>query len=327
MREGSEGEDVLALRRRLAEEGFDVAPVDNPQFDEQLKTAVLEFQESSQVPETGATDSATREALVISARTRLAALARTLQQWRESPARRSFGNYYVHVNIPAFHADVRDERETIYHYRVVVGKNSFDWSETVTETPTFSDRIERIVFNPFWHLPKSIIHNEVIPAVEENPDYIEEQNYEVRKRGSRIFIKQLPGPGNALGRVKFLFPNQFAVYMHDTPTRHLFSRVKRDFSHGCVRVHEPLELATLLIQRDRQWTRAQIDNFIQDALRKPDEDTIFHLDTPVPIHLDYLLARVDEHGYVEFYDDVYDRDSEALAQQERAISEWLDIAI
>lgn len=327
---GDSGDEVLLLRQRLALEGFlgpDDENIESDTFDDGLREALLEFQESSQIPETGKTDSDTRDALRTEPAERLATIALTMQEWREIRSRRDFNAYHIQINLPSYYGEVRDEGDVIYRYRVVVGRNSPGWSDSDTKTPEFSDRLERMVFNPFWHLPTSIVENEIIPAVANESDYIERHNYEVRKRGSRIFIKQRPGPGNALGQVKFLFPNQFAIYMHDTPTKRLFGRVKRSFSHGCVRVHEPLRLAELLIQRDRQWPTRQVERFMSGALRNQDEDTVFHLDTPVPVHLVYLLSRVDEHGNVEFFEDVYGRQQDALDNARREINTWLQVEI
>lgn len=328
--EGDSGADIVLLRQRLVVEGFlpvAEANVESDTFDAELREALLEFQESSQIPETGETDSDTRDAFNTEPGDRLATIALTMQEWREIRSRRDFNNYHIQVNIPSFYGEVLDHGEVIYRYRVVVGRNTSSWSDSTTETPEFSDRLERMVFNPFWHLPSSIVENEVIPALSGESDYLARHNYEVRKNGSRIFIKQLPGAGNALGQVKFLFPNQFAIYMHDTPTKHLFSRVRRSFSHGCMRVHEPLKLAELLIQRDRQWPDRQIERFVASALRDEGQDTVFHLDSPVPVHIVYLLSRVDEHGHVEFFDDVYGHDGDALEVVRRDINAWLEVEI
>jgi len=178
--------------------------------------------------------------------------------------------------------------------------------------------METIVFNPYWNVPQSILVNEIIPAERNNPGYVDRNNLEIiwqnretvdafmvdwdQVNPNKLFLRQRPGRGNALGQVKFLFPNKHSVYMHDTPTKHLFNRAIRAYSHGCMRVRNPLQFAELLLS-DQGWSRDRIDRTLVTA-----EDEHVPLEHKLPIHITYFTAWVDEDGQVLGYRDVYGYD-------------------
>ena len=323
LREGQRGVQVVALRRRLAAEGYHHGDLDDERFDAQLGLDLRRYQETHQLDVNGTTTAATIASLNRSAEERTAQIVLTLQRWRESRVGRDLPDYHVQINVPDFHAELWDDGAPFHRFRVVVGRASRPTAIVQTRTPLFSDTMERIVLNPYWNVPQSIINHELLPAAQDDPEYFERHNYEVRQRGERYFIRQRPGPRNALGRVKFLFPNEYAVYMHDTPSRNLFDRTLRAFSHGCIRVHEPMRLAELLIMRDRDWTLQRTRRFIDQALRRDGQETYVNLERPFPVHIEYYVVRVDDEGRVHFLADIYGEDERRLVDLRPRMTELL----
>lgn len=233
-------------------------------------------------------------------------LALNMERLRWLP--RNLGSRYVFVNQPAYKMQIINNGETEWATRVIVGKPS-------NQTYFFSDQMERVEFNPYWGIPQSIIKGEYLRRVQDNPSYFEQRGYEVlNSRGKRISgwdvdwwnyrggigVRQKPGPKNALGEVKFMFPNKHAIYLHDTPKRSLFKNDRRAYSHGCVRVQNPRELATQILG----WSQSKIATTI--AGRK---NTPVQLSKKLPVHLTYFTAWTDESGDLAYYDDVYKRDT------------------
>lgn len=198
------------------------------------------------------------------------------------------------VNIPAYELTYFKEGETVLTSNVVVGKD-------LNKTVVFSANMRYIVFSPYWNVPSSIIKKEIKPGIAENKNYLEEHNME-RKNG---IIRQKPGPKNSLGLVKFLFPNPYSIYLHDTPSKELFNREKRAFSHGCIRVAKPRELAIEILKDDPIWTPEKIDS----AMNKK-EEVWQTLKNKIPVFIGYFTAWVDADGVIHFYDDVYQRDEQ-----------------
>jgi murein L,D-transpeptidase YcbB/YkuD len=207
---------------------------------------------------------------------------------------------------------VRDG-EVAWQTRVQVGK-------PFRKTPVFRDEMKYVVFNPTWTVPYSIATRDILPNVQVDPDYIEKRNFDIRNRNGDLVdpksvdwsklsrgnfpytLVQRPGPDNALGRVKFMFPNEHAVYLHDTPSKHLFGHAERAFSAGCIRVENPFDFAEILLGRDG-WTQERF----KEVLDSGETRTTF-LSEPLPVLLLYWTAEVDEDGTVHFYQDIYDRD-------------------
>ena len=275
------GQSVQRLRARLAVE--EIGAGDGPTYDAALGEAVRTYQTRQGIPISGRVDAATRAALNRRQPEAIPALALNLERWRWLPG--SLGRLHVLVNIPAFEMVVREQTapETryteIFRSRVVVGQPS--WA-----TPVFSDTMETVVFNPTWMMPASI--------------QIESYG---RLRPDRA-LRQ-PGPGNALGRVKFLFPNRHAVYLHDTPSKWGFTAERRALSHGCIRVADPSGLARTLLTRTNNWDAARVDSVVTGpwTLRP------VTLDRPVLVHIAYVTASADPAGRVTTYADVYRRDA------------------
>ena len=186
---------------------------------------------------------------------------------------------------------------------VVVGASA-------TRTVIFSDSLSRIVFSPTWTVPASITRNEILPKLMEDPDYLRKNNMEIiGGTAASPVIRQRPGGGNALGRVKFLFPNSYDIYMHDTPSQATFGRDQRAFSHGCIRLSRPRELAEYLLRDDPEWTPERI----RQAMYSGRETTV-QLKVKRPVRIDYLTAWVDAEGWLNFRADVYGHD-ERLARE------------
>ncbi|MBX2804520.1 MAG: L,D-transpeptidase family protein [Hyphomicrobiales bacterium] len=300
---------IEIVRERL---GIDLPEDDSgPDFyDVNLEAAVRAFQEQKGLRPDGIIGRNTREALnvgtiPVSVETILA----NMERWRWVP--REFGKRHVFVNIPEYKFRVMSRGKIIHQERIVTGSPKH-------RTPIFSDTMETIVFNPYWNIPRSILVNEIIPAERKNPGYVERSNLEVIWQGRRsvdpyrvdwyevnpnkLFLRQRPGRSNALGQVKFLFPNKHAVYMHDTPTKHLFNRATRAYSHGCIRVRNPLEFARLLLT-DQGWSTSRIERTLHSAY-----DQHVRLEQKLPVHITYFTAWVDEDGEILGYRDVYGYD-------------------
>ncbi len=190
--------------------------------------------------------------------------------------------------------------------RVVVGKAQQN------RTPVFSDRMTYLELNPAWNIPTSIAEEEILPKAAGDPGYLSSHNIEVVQEGSKSRLRQRPGPDNPLGQVKFMFPNEHDIYLHDSPAEHLFAETERDFSHGCIRLERPMDLAHVLLQGS-EWTPEKL----QEALDSGEQKTVT-LPRPLPVHLVYFTTWVDKDGTVEFRHDVYGHDAKlakALAEE------------
>jgi murein L,D-transpeptidase YcbB/YkuD len=217
---------------------------------------------------------------------RRAAILANMEMWRWEP--RDMGERRIEVNVPDFTVAMLDGDAIVHSARIVVGKPD-------TPTPIFSNVMRYVLINPSWEVPDSIIRKEMLPRLASDPNYFRRRGYEVKTIGGRLTVRQPPGEDNALGRIAFMFPNEHAVYMHDTPSQSLFDSDMRAFSHGCVRVEDPLRLAELVLG----WPEERITKAIGGA-----EKTVF-LPRPVPIHIEYFTEFVDELGELQERPDVY----------------------
>jgi murein L,D-transpeptidase YcbB/YkuD len=219
------------------------------------------------------------------ARRRTAILA-NMEMWRWEP--RDMGERRIEVNVPDFTVTMMEGDAVVHSARVVVGKPA-------TPTPIFSNVMRYVLINPAWQVPDSIIRKEMLPKLASDPNYLSRRGYEVKTVGGRVTVTQRPGEDNALGRIAFMFPNDHSIYLHDTPSQSLFDADMRAFSHGCVRVEDPLRLAELVLG----WSEERISA----AIGGP-ERTVF-LPRPVPIHIEYFTEFVDESGELQERPDVY----------------------
>jgi murein L,D-transpeptidase YcbB/YkuD len=256
---------------------------------------------------------------------RVTQLDDALERWRWLPP--DFPQLPVAVNIPEFVLRVfSPDHRTALRMNVVVGK------AVRNQTPVFAEDMRYIVFRPYWNVPLSITRGEILPALQKDPDYLARKNFEVtdqsgrvvtsgavsadilaQLRSGKLLVRQKPGPTNSLGLVKFIFPNEHNVYLHSTPAPQLFSQSRRDFSHGCIRVEKPAELAEWLLQDQPKWTLDSIRAAMQSG---PDNQQV-NLTRPMPVVIAYLTAVVEENDEVYFFDDIYGHDrslNEVLAK-------------
>ncbi len=239
-----------------------------------------------------------------------------LERWRWLPA--DFSPLPVAVNIPEFVLRVfSPDHRVAMRMNVVVGK------AVRNETPVFADQMKYIIFRPYWNVPLSITRGEIIPALQKDGGYLAKKNFEVtdqsgkivtsgavsadvlaQLRSGKLLVRQRPGPSNSLGLVKFIFPNEHNVYLHDTPAQSLFAQSRRDFSHGCIRVGKPADLAAWLLRDQPKWTPDAVKAAMQSG---PDNQQV-NLAPPVPVVIIYLTAVVEEDGEVYFFNDIYGHD-------------------
>ena len=224
-----------------------------------------------------------------------------MDRWRWLP--NDLGSRYLLVNIPAFRLDAIENGTSVLSMRVVTGKEN-------SPTPVLADEITSIVFSPYWNIPESIVEKEILPRLERDPDYLERNNMEIDESGQHY--RQRPGRGNSLGAVKFVFPNHFNVYLHGTPSVSLFKRVERDFSHGCVRLERPLDLAKYVLRDQPEWTHERIVAAMDSGVERG-----VKLTSPLPIYLVYLTAW-EEGGELRTVRDVYGLDRRQVAATEGA---------
>jgi murein L,D-transpeptidase YcbB/YkuD len=263
-----------------------------------LAAELVRFQAHHGLSHTGRLDKETLAALNITAEQRVQQIAANMERHRWLP--RTLGTKYIYVNVPAFRLDAYDSGQKKLSMRVVVGAEY----EGRT-TPTFSDSMEVAVFRPYWNITPDIQRLEVGPKAASNPGWLESQNMEYYKDGGATRIRQRPGGKNALGLVKFLFPNSFNIYLHDTPAKALFAKDDRAASHGCIRIEKPAELA--------QWVLGWDAARVQQAMNEGADNTTVRLPQKIPVYIVYFTAYVRD-GELVFADDLYGRD-DALERQ------------
>ncbi len=260
-------------------------------YDTRVAAAVADFQRTNGLPASGALTARTVAALSGGETVRLEnTIVANMEQWRWLP--RDLGPDHIEVNIPDFTAQVLRSGAVVEKTRVVVGQPD-------KPTPVFSQEMRFVIVNPYWNVPLSIIGREMMPKLAADPQYFQNHGYEVIERDGTTFVRQPPGEGNALGRIKFMFPNSHSVYLHDTNARSFFGRDKRALSHGCVRVENPFRFAEAVLGRSNGWSEARVKAMVGGA-----ERTI-NLPQPLPIHILYFTAFVDPQKGLQVRDDVY----------------------
>lgn len=259
-------------------------------FDENLEKAVRLFQKRHGLTEDGVVGVTTLQALNIPIATKIRQIETGIR--REQEPQPIPEGQYVLVNIPAFHLDYFENKQPVLRMAIIVGRRNW-------KTPTFSSNITGITFNPTWNIPTSIVKRELLPKIRKDPDYLAKEEIEVTE--NRHWQK--PGPKNPLGRIKFVMPNEFDVYLHDTPAKNFFVRPMRNLSHGCIRIEKPLELAEFLLRADPRWTLKKIRQTIDER-----KEITIPLPAPVPVNLIYQTVWIDEAGLLQFRTDIYERD-------------------
>jgi len=293
-------------------------------FDEALEDAVKSFQRRHGLEPDGVVGAGTAFALNVPAEERLKQIRANLERWRWIT--RQLGERYVLVNVAGFRVGVYEAGREVLSMPAIVGR-------TYRQTPDFSGKLSAITINPAWNVPPKLAREDILPKLRSDPAYLKKKSFRVFENWSErareidaaavdwkqikedslsYKFRQDPGPENALGRIMFLFPNKFDVYIHDTPERWLFSRAVRDFSSGCIRVERPLDLAAYLLRDDPAWAKEKIEEAIDAG-----ETKLIHLRKPLNIHVLYWTAWLGEDGRVQFRQDIYLRD----AALDRALDE------
>jgi murein L,D-transpeptidase YcbB/YkuD len=308
LEKGARGAGVLALRNRLTAEGDLPAPPEGqqpaPVFDDAVAQAIARFQQRHGLEPDGKLGEDTVAELNVPVQQRIQQIEINLERWRWLP--NTLGDSYVWVNVPEFRMELYDEGRKAIDMAVVVGKQQ-------SQTPVFSDMMEYMELNPEWNIPTSIAEGEILPKLASNPGYLASHNMEFVGEGANQRIRQRSGPDNPLGQVKFMFPNEHDVYLHDSPADHLFSREERDFSHGCIRLERPVQLAEYLLRDKPEWRGTKV----REAILSGEQRTV-KLPKKLPVHILYFTAWVEDNGVVNFRKDVYGHDQKlaaALAQE------------
>lgn len=323
LKPGASDARVPQIRIRMQEAGVLARDVEFAgeinTYDQSLAQAVQRFQELHGLEAQGSIGKQSVAAMNVPVSRRIFEMELNLERnrWMQN----DFGPYHIFANLADQVVKVVRDDDTVHAEVIQVG-------QPYHRTPEFSDMMEYVEFNPYWGVPPSIAINEYLPKLRKNPGVLAAQNISVFSGGQKVSagsvnwsqygkgsfpftLRQEPGKGNALGRVKFMFPNEFNVYMHDTPAKAKFEASSRYFSHGCLRLNDPLKMAEVLLGPEG-WDRAKIDAVVAGG-----KNTIVKLKTPVPVHIVYLTAFVNKDGTVNFREDVYGRDkilAEALAK-------------
>ena len=311
---GMTHEHVPFLRKRLSKMGYPVSQTNQRLFDEQLDASVKKFQEYHGLNPDGVFGKRSIEAINVSPKTRLVQVLVNLERMRWNNQDR--GTEYVSVNQANFYAYFKSGNKKVWESRVVIGLPS-------NQTAEFNDTMTHMVVNPTWHVPKSIAVDEYLPLIQKDSNFLVDNEMVLMVRGTDtiidsslidmqaftpdnfpFLIKQIPSNINALGMVKFMFPNKFSIYMHDTPMKELFFKDERTFSHGCIRLQEPFEFAYSLL---RNQVVDPVNKF-QEILKK-EEETYINLSRNIPVYITYRTAFFDDFGQVHYRADVYGRDA------------------
>ncbi len=311
-----EGTPQLAQRlRQLGDLPANTPAPISPKYEGALVAAIRAFQQRHGVQADGVIGPATFEELTVPLRQRATEIKLVLERWRWLP--HDLGPRVLVVNIPEYRLRGYDDHRLTLTMRAIVGQ------AIEHETPVFADKMQSVVFRPYWSVPESIQKDELVPLLRRNRAYLVKNNMEIvngkgeavdaskidakllgQLASGRLRLRQQPGPANSLGLIKFVFPNKFDVYMHGTPLRGLFSQARRDFSHGCIRVEDPAALAGWVLRDDPEWTPQRIL-----ATMKRKNAVSVQVRTPIPVLILYGTVFVEENGTVDFFKDIYGNDA------------------
>ena len=288
---------IVQIKKRLQITG-ELAGKDSSQlFDDALEGAIKTFQTTMGYKPDGIITAQIIKDMNVPAGKRLKQLLINMGRMRWMPTEPS--GQLIIVNIPEFVLHVYENKKKAWDMNVVVGKEGHN-------TTMFTGDLNQIVFSPYWNVPPSIVQKEILPKMQSNPDYLTAQNMEQTGTENGLpKIRQLPGEKNSLGKVKFLFPNSFNIYFHDTPAKSLFEKDKRAYSHGCIRLAEPEKMAHYLLRNEPQWTSEKIE----EAMNTGHEQYV-KLKKMVPVIIAYYTSWVDDNGLLNFRDDIYNHDQD-----------------
>ncbi len=288
--------------------------------DEALIEAVKSYQETHQFRPDGKPTPGFWRSLNLPVSRRIEQIELAIQRWRE--AQYNGERDFIMVNIPDFHAEVFRDGDRQMRFRVVTGNNKRTCDRETGKwvypnaTPVQMAELDHIIVNPYWYVPERIVREEIEPKLRNDPDYLEKKGYEKVTMGGKETIRQKPGEGNALGRVKFIFPNVHNTYMHDTPHKKYFEFPVRAYSHGCMRVHTPIELARHLLDNDPKGKTFDLDELLES-----DRQKYIELADKLPVFTEYITVRVDDQGRPQFLADIYDHDEVRLADDPEEVQD------
>lgn len=295
LKKGQSSPEIIPIKKRLFITGELKTNDSSALFTEELEAAVNRFRNSNGYTQNGVLNDTVIHALNVPAEARLQQLLVNMERMKwipETPA----GKLII-VNIPAFRLHVTNGSQHLFDMDIVVGKEGHS-------TTMFSGELNQVVFSPYWNIPRSIVRKEILPAIARNKHYLASKHMEVTGTANGLpVIRQLPGAHNALGRVKFLFPNSYHIYFHDTPEKGLFNRDNRAYSHGCIRLKDPVKMAQFVLEDSPQWTNGKIDSAMNSGKQK-----FVVVKHPVPVIITYFTAWSTD-GQLYFAPDVYGHDA------------------
>lgn len=295
LKKGSSSPAVTALKKRLQLTGDLTAGDTTAVYSDSLLAAVQSYQQRNGLQPSGIINDSTIQSLNVPVEQRMEQIVLNMNRMLWSPQLQD--SNIIQVNIPDYHLYVHADSGKAMEMPVVVGRQG-------SSTMMFNGDLNQIVFSPYWNIPESIVRDEIMPKMKADPNYLKKNNMEiVNQKDSIPVIRQLPGPKNALGRAKFLFPNNYDIYLHDTPDKSLFAQKNRALSHGCIRVQRPEELAQYLLRDQKEWTPERIRQAMNSG-----KEQVVKLNKPVPVALTYYTAWIGQDGKLNFRDDVYQHD-------------------
>jgi murein L,D-transpeptidase YcbB/YkuD len=300
LKPGDTAASVVKIKIRLFKlEDFHGDTLNNT-YNNELVTAVRQFQDRNGQQPNGLLDKATITALNVPLKTRIKQILVNMERSRWLPVR--LNGDYLAVNIPEFQLHVYHADSLLWSCKVVVG-------QSVHQTTVFYGEVKYVVFSPYWNVPQSIVLKEIIPGIRKDINYIQKHDMEIIGYHGKIpVVRQKPGPENSLGLVKFLFPNTYDIYLHDTPMKSLFGENSRAFSHGCIRVVEPVKLASFLLKNNPEWNAANMDEAMHSG-----KERYVTLKQKMPVFIAYFTAFTDRNGLLNFRKDIYNLDDHLAA--------------
>jgi murein L,D-transpeptidase YcbB/YkuD len=295
LRPGDTSADLIKLKSALFRLGDFQGDTLDHTFDPALVSSLRLFQACNGLDTTGRFNKATATALTVPLKTRIRQIVVNMERSRWLPV--SLTSDYIAVNIPEYKLHVYHADSLLWSCNVVVG-------QTFDQTSIFYGNVKYVVFRPYWNVPPSIVRAEILPGMRKNRHYLKRHHMEITGHSDGLpVVRQKPGPNNSLGLVKFLFPNSFNIYLHDTPAKSLFQESSRDFSHGCIRVMKPAKLAAFLLKDNEKWTPAAINKAMHTGGQQ-----YVTLKNKIPVFIAYFTAFVDRNGALNFRKDIYNLD-------------------
>jgi murein L,D-transpeptidase YcbB/YkuD len=296
---GQNAAAIKQIKERLRISGDFKSKDTSSVFTEELVTSVQKVQKRYGYKQNGVVDALLIKQLNVPVEERIQQVLLNMQRFKNNSLV-STGTILI-VNIPEYKLHVYEGTKHVFDMDIVVGSEK-------NQTVTFNDEMTNIVFSPYWNVPPSIVANEILPAMKRNKNYLRNNGYEITRYENGLpVIRQKPGPGNSLGQVKFVFPNEHGIYLHDTPAKGLFEYPKRTFSHGCIRLAEPAKLAEYLLRNVPGWTTEKI----KKAMGSGKEQWV-KLPVPVSVSLSYYTAWVDDEGMLQLRQDIYGLDKKSM---------------